>query len=302
MHSTWRQKFLPFFFLSFFSLSLTGLTLICGAPFLRAFQRLYGWRVFFYFYALVSFLLLWLYPLWGFIFLILWCALSFFFFFYKSQKVKDFLRASLLSIGLCFLFLFLFLWVASWNTGELLYPLQAGIESLLEGVKPLKESSLENLNPQKVVLQLPLLFYLILLLSFFFSVCLEHHLHLFLGSPSEVIEGATQQFLDLKRYKLPDFFMWITLTAFLLTFFFKKSSILGPLFFNGAGMLAGLYFFQGLAVLECLFTGFLGLRGLWKALVYMLLFIYLNVIVVFVGFADYWLDFRLRIRKISIKS
>ena len=302
MNSYWRQRLFSIFFLSFFSLVFTGLTFLLGAPLFRAFYRLYGWRAFFYFYAFASFFLLWLHPLWGIPFFILWFALGLFFFFYSSKKVEVFLRASLLSTSLCLLFLIFLLGMLShWNMGELVYSIQTSVQTFLEKVETLKPQ-LQNLDAKRIALQLPFLFFLMIFMVLFLSVYLEYPLHRMLGSSSQVIDNAKRQFLALRQYKLPDFCVWITLSAFLLTFFLKKSAILGPLFSNVAGIFASLYFFQGLAVLECFFTGFLGLKGLWKGVFYIVFFIYLNFLVVLIGFADYWLDFRSRMRKKTVEE
>ena len=296
----WRQKLFPFFFLSFFSLIFTVLTFVLGAPLFRAFHRLYGWRVFFYFYSLMIFLALWVYPLWGVLFLILWGALSLFFFFYRSQKVETFLRASLLSTGLSFLFVCLILGFAShWNMGDLYYNVQACVQALLEKANNLNPhlQGFDALNVQKIVLQLPFLFFLMIFMSLFFSISLEYPLYLVLRVNSGVADIAKHQFLAFKKYKLPDLCVWITLSAFLLTFFLKKSPILGPLWANVASICASLYFFQGFAILECFFADFLGLKSVWRFLLYMVLLMYLSFVVIFIGFADYWLDFRLRMRK-----
>ena len=296
----WRKRLFPLFFLSLFSLVFTGLTFILGAPLLRAFHRLYGWRAFFGFYALATFLLLWLYPLWGLPFLILWWASSLFFFLYQPQKVEFFVRATLLSTSICFLFLFLLLGILNhWNIEWMIYDVQVCVQALLERVDT-SNPPLQGLDAQRIALQFPFFFFLMIFMMLFLSIYLEYPLHIMLGSPSQVINSAKRQFFDLRRYKLPDLCIWMTLSVFLLTFFLKKSPILGPLFTNIAGIFATLYFFQGLAILECFFTGFLGLKGLWKGLFYIVFFMYMNFLVVLIGFADYWFDFRLRMKKKTV--
>jgi hypothetical protein len=105
--------------------------------------------------------------------------------------------------------------------------------------------------------------------------------------------AGEMRLLDLA---LPDFLVWITIFSFLFSFMdfgLPKLQTLGMNIFISA---TGLYFLQGLAILEFFFLAFrVGL--LWRLLAYFVLVGQLFFILSVLGFIDFWLNLRWRMKK-----
>jgi len=107
--------------------------------------------------------------------------------------------------------------------------------------------------------------------------------------------------LNLLEFRLPDFIIWVAMTAFLLTmenFNVKALEILG---LNIVNVVTALYFFQGLAIMEVGFRTFRA-SALLRAAVYIILVGQLFPVVSAIGLIDYWVDFRKRFRKMRLAS
>jgi hypothetical protein len=107
--------------------------------------------------------------------------------------------------------------------------------------------------------------------------------------------------LKLLEFRLPDFFVWIAMTAFLLTmenFHVKALEILG---LNIVNVMTVLYFFQGLAILEVFLRSFRA-GALTRAAIYIILVGQLFPVVSAMGLIDYWVDFRRRLRKMRLSK
>lgn len=97
----------------------------------------------------------------------------------------------------------------------------------------------------------------------------------------------------LLQFKLPDAFVWTTMLAFLGSLFESQAQWV---FINVLNVCVALFFFQGLAILEFYFKA-LRVGILLRALGYFLFVFQLFVVLAFVGFIDFWVDFRSRFRK-----
>lgn len=102
--------------------------------------------------------------------------------------------------------------------------------------------------------------------------------------------------LKLLDYRLPDFFLWITMSAFLLAMVSGDWKVVSVTAMNVANTSVILYFLQGLAVIETLLISMKA--GVFtRVLTYFLVLGQLLIFVSAIGFFDYWLDFRSRIQK-----
>jgi hypothetical protein len=102
--------------------------------------------------------------------------------------------------------------------------------------------------------------------------------------------------LKLLDYRLPDFFLWVTMSAFLLAMVSGDWKVVSVAALNIANTSVILYFLQGLAVIETLLISMKA--GVFtRILTYFLVLGQLLIFVSAVGFFDYWLDFRSRIQK-----
>lgn len=107
--------------------------------------------------------------------------------------------------------------------------------------------------------------------------------------------------LKLLEFRLPDFVIWISLTAFLLTMENFNIKALEILAVNIVNVMTVLYFFQGLAILEVSLRSFRA-GALTRAALYIILVGQLFPLVSAIGLIDYWVDFRRRLRKIRFSS
>ncbi len=123
---------------------------------------------------------------------------------------------------------------------------------------------------------------------------------LMLGRRAAVLTGVrfdrVASEMRLLEFRVPDFLIWITMLSFLLSFTLAKQSLEANIAVNIFAVMMGLYFFQGLAVME---VGFLVYRvgNFIKLLIYFFIVGQLLPLLSVVGVIDYWIDFRRRLRK-----
>ncbi len=142
--------------------------------------------------------------------------------------------------------------------------------------------------------QIPSAIAITLILALGVGLIFERRVFSWLNLPREKI--ASQ--LKLSEYRLPDFFIWVAMTAFLLTMVSFGGKAIAILAANIVNVALVLYFFQGLAVLE-VFLNSIKAGTVTRVLVYIILVGQLVLILSIVGLIDYWLDFRSRIRKMT---
>jgi hypothetical protein len=104
--------------------------------------------------------------------------------------------------------------------------------------------------------------------------------------------------IKLLDFKLPDIFVWIGMVAFLGAILDWKGQNYS---INVLNVCIVLFFLQGLAVLEYFYRT-LRVGFLMRALGYFIFVFQLFVVLAFVGFIDFWIDFRKRLRKLPAKS
>lgn len=146
--------------------------------------------------------------------------------------------------------------------------------------------------------QVPSMVIVFLLFSLFLSVLLEGSLRNLFGfrlSREQVINRAVDKNTML-LFKLPNYLIWIAMFSFLLSFIKGIDQSVQNLAANLFNVLVVFYFFQGLAVVEAFFR-FLRAGVFIKFLFYFLFVLQLFVVVAAIGFADYWLDFRDRMKR-----
>ncbi len=132
----------------------------------------------------------------------------------------------------------------------------------------------------------------LLLMTLAFGLILDRKLATAFGLKFNQV--ATQ--IRLIEFKVPEFTIWFLMIVFVMSFLrtpYPWVTIVGS---NLLIVLVGVYFFQGLAILETLF---LALRAgfLIRMAVYFLIVGQLFFLLSFLGIIDYWLDFRAKIRK-----
>lgn len=152
-----------------------------------------------------------------------------------------------------------------------------------------------KLDPMILLQQVPSAVAIILILALGMGLIFERRVFSWLNLPREKI--ASQ--LKLLEYRVPDYFIWIAMTAFLLTMVSFGGKAIVVLALNILNVAIVLYFFQGLAVLEVLLNSMRA--GVFtRVLTYIILVGQLLPLLSVIGLIDYWLDFRGRIRRMQI--
>jgi hypothetical protein len=269
---------------------LSILTLFFGTPFLRALRKTYGPIVFWSLGILLTALA---FPIW---FLVgtLWILIGV----YEELVIRgrNFWFAALVSLCIG----------TGFGIASAKYTLhtkdietKAQFEALVGEAVASLEATYPGIkvNIDEVIHLLPSLVIITLILALANAIIFERQVlnwfMLPLAKPSEN--------LKLIEFRVPDFMIWIALTALLLSiwdFGYKDVGIFGM---NVANVSAILYFFQGLAVMESYLrfvkAGFLLRFGTYFIIVGQL-FLLLSIL----GLADFWVDFRLRMQKAASQS
>lgn len=98
------------------------------------------------------------------------------------------------------------------------------------------------------------------------------------------------------EFRLPDMMMWLSLSALLVLGLNLQNEIIKTASINILIIATAAFLFQGLTVIEFL-VRFYRFGLFTRAMTYILIFLQLTPLVVFVGFVDYWFDFRRLVRK-----
>ena len=142
--------------------------------------------------------------------------------------------------------------------------------------------------------QIPSAIAILLIVALGVGLIFERRVFSWLNLPREKI--ASQ--LKLLEYRLPDYMIWIAMTAFLLTMVSFGGKAIAILAVNVVNVAIVLYFFQGLAVLE-VFLNSMRAGVFTRVLTYIILVGQLLLVLSILGLIDYWVDFRGRIRRIK---
>ncbi len=284
------QKFL---YLSSLSILVTIMTLIFGTPFLRAVRRTYGSLAY-----------------WG-----LGLFVSFIFWQLKAPLLLVFLTSLWIALGVqmngekrgfrwwnsAFLGLGVGALVGFASAYGILVSYELTTEesqlSLLQEFLAKLQTNQMKLNPKEMLQLMPGLFVVALELALGIGLVFEKQVFRWFDLPRErfVSQG------NLLEYRLPDALIWFSLTMLLVAFVDFGSRPLTVLGLNFVYVVTILYFFQGLAIIEVFLrtikSGFFG-----RFIVYFLMVGQLLPIVAFLGFADFWLDFRRRLRIVETKT
>lgn len=97
------------------------------------------------------------------------------------------------------------------------------------------------------------------------------------------------------EFRLPDSMVWLTLTALLILGLELNNVFLKTLSINFLIVATVAFFFQGFATVEFMIR-FYRLSLFTRSVTYLLIILQITMIV-FLGFVDYWADFRRRVRK-----
>ncbi len=145
-----------------------------------------------------------------------------------------------------------------------------------------------------VVRQIPSIVVIVVVLVLAHSLIFEKSVYRWFRIPRERLVAQ----IRLLDFKLPDVFVWVGMVAFLGAILEWKGQGYS---INVLNVSVVLFFLQGIAILECFYKT-LRVGFFVRALGYFLFVFQLSVVLAFVGFIDFWFDFRKRIRKLPAKS
>lgn len=149
-----------------------------------------------------------------------------------------------------------------------------------------------GVNVDGIVNQLPSVVIILHIVALAFALMLDRKVGILLGLRVEKI--ASQ--IKLLEFRTPDTVIWITMFSFLLSFLNLENAQVNTIALNVFNVMMGIYFFQGLAVLEVSFLVF-RVGNLFKFLIYLLVVGQLFFLLSIVGVMDYWLDLRRRLKR-----
>ena len=141
--------------------------------------------------------------------------------------------------------------------------------------------------------QVPSIVFLLMMISLAFALMFDRKTAFMFNLKFEKIASQVR----LLEFRLPDSMIWITMIAFLLSFLNLNQPALKTVAMNIFNIAMGLWFFQGLAVLEVSFIAF-RIGSIVRLLVYLIVVGQLFFLLSAVGIIDYWADFRRRIRNL----
>jgi hypothetical protein len=148
-----------------------------------------------------------------------------------------------------------------------------------------------------ILSQIPSIAIVLLIISLAYGLMMESRIASAFRLPYEKV--ASQ--IKLLDFRIPDAFVWLTMISFLGSFMKLGNENLSYAALNLFNVMLGLYFFQGLAVMEVFLRAFRA-GPILRFLVYFVVVFQLFFILSAVGFVDYWVDFRKRLRNLRAKQ
>lgn len=180
-----------------------------------------------------------------------------------------------------------------------------GVEESLQALvkqienNPEQKAWMETMGFQTEALlgQVPSMLALVYLMCLAFALMLAQRIAAVFRVPYERIAGTGR----LLEFRIPDWISILLILSFLFSFLKVDVPGLNTVALNLLQFLIGLYFFQGLAVLETTFI-LLRVDPILKLIVYIFVVAQLFFLLSLVGLADFWLDFRKRLRNWVLKK
>jgi hypothetical protein len=275
--------------LVFVSALLTNLFVFVGAPFLRLLREAYGAAGYLIAGALVLafFLALGLYPLAG-LTLVMWLAV----FIQRELSVRwrtSLLVQVLVVSGVLGTASFLGLFFAVKASGSTLHQ---WMDEIVKGVMPLN-SSTKSENISALVTAVSTQLWSILCILIGISLVVSELLAPKLCKLMQVFYPKSYNKDRLLAFSVPDYFIFIILTTFFLSFFKGVPAQVATVSVNAFNIVAVIYFFQGLAISECFLIWF-RMGYFFRVLFYVFIVGNFFPILTLLGVLDYWIDFRKR--------
>ena len=161
--------------------------------------------------------------------------------------------------------------------------------------EPLTSWSGAAIDAKFIAAQIPSVLVILQMINLAFAFMLERRTAILFGLPFERIVTHWR----LLEFKVPEYLVWAAMLSFLGTFVKIPVSGVGIWSTNVFSVFMALYFFQGMAILEVALLSFRA-GPFMRFLVYFIVVGQLFFVLSAVGFADYWLDFRKRLKKLRL--
>jgi len=292
-----------FFLLSTLAALLTLLFVFIGAPLLRVLRNQFGPKLFWLsgvFFAVVVGLF-GLVPM-AFLLGSTWLVVGLYSELEEQGRASFWSALSVILMGTVLVIGGPILWAKSAGI-DLTEVLSTGVQQFLTQLQSKNATSETSLlsgmkiDAHFVISQMPSVLFILHLMSLAFALMFDRKTATMFGLRFERI--ASQ--IRLLEFKVPDFFIWATMLSFLFSFLKIGNEAMTIVSMNLFNSLLGIYFFQGLAVLEVLL---LVLRAgtFTRIIVYFVIVGQLFFLLSIVGVVDFWVDFRSRFRKKRIKE
>jgi len=171
-------------------------------------------------------------------------------------------------------------------------------------------SSLKEVQPdmmieaEKILVQLPSAIVMIFMLTLWLGLVGSS----FAARRYKTIANYTSQpnldimkSFDGAQFHLPGQLVWLTLPVLAMAFLDFQNQALNAVGNNLLNVIVVMYFFHGLSIIAFFFKEY-EVGTFWRWFWYVILVIHMFLLVSSLGFADYWLDFRSKIRKYLAKT
>lgn len=297
-----RKKF---FLLSIVAALLTFVFVILGAPLLRVLRNQYGAKLFWstgLVFALLLGMVPGLVPM-AYLFGSTWLVVGLYSELEERGWANFWSALSVVILGTVIVVLGPILWAKSLGV-DLSAVLSESIDQLLAKIQSANTTTSEQslvsgmkVDANLVISQVPSVMFILHLTSLAFALMFDLKTATLFGIRFERI--ASQ--IRLLEFRVPDFFIWIMMFSFLLTFMKVGNETVTMVAMNLFNSFVGIYFFQGLAVLEVLLL-ILRAGTFTRIIVYFVIVGQLFFLLSIVGVVDFWADFRKRFRKKGIKE
>ena len=148
-----------------------------------------------------------------------------------------------------------------------------------------------SLDPETLVRTMPAAVVITMIIAVGLALIWDRQVAALFRLPSAVESVGDK----LRTFRIPDIFVWMT-TASVFAAYFKHGNVLAETIgLNVFYAMIALFFFQGVAVIAQGFRTF-KVGAFWQT-IWVVMMIIQFYAVAFVGFADYWIDFRSRFQR-----
>lgn len=289
-----KEKFQKFILTFAFASVLTSFFALLGAPIVRVLRNVFG-RTFFWTSGLLLIAVAYAAQFYSVAILCgaVWVLVGIYAEF-EERGLAHFWTA-FISIGISSLVTIGAIGLRAYSKGFTLFQfVEEELRALFQAAGKMQSSIQSEVSPATLAHQMPSMVFIILTFCLGFALMLDRRASRMLNLRFERFSTS----LRTLEFRVPDIFIWVGMFSFLFSFLDLKNEILSVVSINIFNSLVGLYFFNGLAVLEVMLLVFRA--GFFTRLVaYLVLVGQLFFVLSIVGYIDYWIDFRSKFKKIK---